>query len=97
MIGTARVVIGATARRFASLVTSDQVTYTPRDLNALIDTITTREVAGRLRSRAAWHRAVVDTQDLPVGTLRAWHLAEADSLDAMAADELHSLARGEVR
>jgi hypothetical protein len=97
MVSATRAVLSETARRFAHLVMRDQVVYAPEALNQLIDTTVRREVAGRLRERAAWHRTTVDELGLPTGTRRAWHLAEADALEKLAAYELELLARGEIR
>ena len=103
MVGKARNLIGATAARFAAAIDDELVTYTPGELNTLIDTITGREVAGRLRERAAWHReqaradrdALAEQGYHAAGrtSLRAgWHTAEADRLDDAARRELE---RGE--
>ncbi|HJQ48292.1 MAG TPA: hypothetical protein VJ870_18515 [Amycolatopsis sp.] len=106
MVGKARQLIGATAARFAAAIDDELVTYTPGELNRLIDTITAREIAGRLREGAAWHReqATADREALSEQGYRAagrtslragWHTAEADRLEDAATHELARLGRGE--
>jgi hypothetical protein len=98
MVGKARTRLGALALRLAVRVTEDTVTYTPEQLNELIEVITAREVAGRLRERAQWHReqaeslyrlvrAVPGTTTLPVAERAGWHEREAETLERLAAQE----------
>ncbi|MBK1784546.1 hypothetical protein [Prauserella cavernicola] len=79
---------------------SDVVTYTPQALNKLIDSVCSREVAGRLRGHALWHRDQAAALRARVLEFGVWqmddpmrvqmdsHNAEADRLDAMATQEL---------
>jgi hypothetical protein len=100
MVENPRATIGSTADRLAVYATPEQVTYEPHTLNALIATVSTREVAGRLRERAAYHRQTAadltadTTGDLVEECQAAWHRIEAAELDALAAREL---AGGEIR
>ena len=107
MARKARQLIGATAARFAAAIDDELIAYTPGELNRLIDTITAREVAGRLRERAGWHReqATADRDALSEQGYRAagrtslragWHTAEGDRLEDAATRELARLdERGE--
>jgi len=88
MVRTTSDVLARAARRLTRRDPGDRVSYTPRELNRLISGVTAREVAGRLRERAAWHReaaAVVRTAHPDVA---AWHRDEAIALDELATDEL---------
>lgn len=88
MVRTTRRALATAARRLARREPSGRVSYTPRELNQLIGGVAAREVAGRLRERAGWHReaaAVVGTDHPDVA---AWHRDEATALDELAAREL---------
>ncbi len=78
-------VLGAAARR---LTRRDRVSYTPRELNRLITSVTAREIAGRLRERAAWHREAAQTVRAHHPDVAGWHRDEAFALDAMANQEV---------
>jgi hypothetical protein len=103
MVGARRVAVGSTEDRLAVYATPEPVTYEPHALNALIATVAAREVAGRLRERAAWHRQVAallaavvanrssvppEVDDLVQASRAAWHRIEAAELDALAEREL---------
>lgn len=88
MVRTTRRALATAARRLARREPSGRVSYTPRELNELIGGVAAREVAGRLRERAGWHReaaAVVGTDHPDVA---AWHRDEATALDELATREL---------
>jgi hypothetical protein len=91
MVGARRVAVGSTEDRLAVYATPEPVTYEPHALNALIATVAAREVAGRLRQRAAWHRQLATNLTDATGE---WHRIEAAELDALAGREL---AGGESR
>ncbi len=106
MVGKARARISTAAARLAVAIDDELVTYTPQALNELISTVVAREVAGRLRERAAWHREQAAkqaeiTRQVPLGAsqpsfLRSRdHHREADALEALALRELDGIGRGE--
>ncbi|PXY31103.1 hypothetical protein [Prauserella muralis] len=87
MVGKLRAVLGATALRLARAATEDSVTYCPHALNRLISTVTAREVAGRLRERAAWHAWCAEDAGVTAFE-RQWHASEAVELEELAGREL---------
>jgi hypothetical protein len=91
MVEAPRVAVGSTEDRLAVYAAPDQVTYEPHALNALIATVVAREVAGRLRERAVWHRQAAANL---AADAAEWHRIEAAELDALAVREL---AGGESR
>jgi len=77
----------------------DLVVYTLHELNRLVSAVAAREVAGRLRERAVWHRERAATwawlaknDDDPCAL---WHEREAKELDKLALRELAGIERGE--
>jgi hypothetical protein len=103
MVENHRPAVGSAADQLAVYAPPEPVTYEPHALNALIATVAAREVAGRLRERAAYHRRAAATltdyaaewASVPPGTdelveefRAAWHRVEAAELDALAAREL---------
>ncbi|WP_435061909.1 hypothetical protein [Amycolatopsis thermoflava] len=101
MVGKARTLVSTTAAELAEGIDDELVTYTPHALNELISAVAAREVAGRLRERAAWHRErattwawVTANSDDPCVL---WHEREAKALDRLAGRELESVERGEAR
>jgi hypothetical protein len=91
MVETSGPAVGSIEDRLAVYAPPEPVTYEPHALNALIATVAAREVAGRLRQRAAWHRQVATNLTDATGE---WHRIEAAELDALAGREL---AGGESR
>lgn len=83
MIRTRRVLARA-ARR---LTRRDRVSCTPRELNRLITSVTAREVAGRFRERADWHREAARVVDTSHPDVAGWHRDEALALDELARGE----------
>ncbi|GAA5128880.1 hypothetical protein [Haloechinothrix salitolerans] len=69
------------------LTRRDRVSYTPRELNRLITSVTAREIAGRLRQRADWHREAAHTVRAHHPDVAGWHRDEAAALDALANHE----------
>lgn len=87
---TVRALVRA-ARRLTRRHSGERVTYSPRELNRLIDGVASREVAGRLRERAEWHREAARVIRTAHPDVAGWHRDEANALDELAARELRRL------
>lgn len=71
---------------------NNRVVYDPHRMDRLVAQLAAREVAARLRERAAWHRQQAD-HDTAGGfphsePLAGWHRGEAEALEQIAEREL---------
>lgn len=84
--------IASPLRNTAPRTKDDEVTYTPDELNTLIEEAAASRVAERLRERASAHRERAELWEHATGDLAdphpVFHADEADVLELMAAIEL---------
>jgi hypothetical protein len=92
MLGTIRPPWGDTLRRITAHRGETRVSYSPRELNEFIDTLTADAVAARLRDRADWHTAIAE-DPWTTAEERERHLRVAAELAALAERELQGVAR----
>jgi hypothetical protein len=93
MLGTIRPPWGNTLRRVTGRTGETRVSYSPRELNDFIDTLTADAIATQLRERAEWHTARIarlrrDGIGHDASMQAEWHEREADALYALAASTL---------